>query len=129
IIRKLLTEMDTPRRIVISRDVIGAALVMTVCLAAPLWAAPFFFSTGSANSLLGALARRPSPGKVETETADDFILQQTTVINSATIVGLVPAGTPVDTIRDVEVEVYRVFAADSDVNRTSGAPTFSTPAV
>jgi hypothetical protein len=66
---------------------------------------------------------------VETETADDFVLQETTVIKSATITGLLPTGTPLDNIRDVEVEVYHVFSADSDVSRTSGPPAFSTPAV
>jgi hypothetical protein len=29
----------------------------------------------------------------------------------------------------VDIEVYRLFPADSDVNRTSGPPTFSTPQV
>jgi hypothetical protein len=29
----------------------------------------------------------------------------------------------------VRVEIYRIFPNDSDVNRTSGSPTFSTPLV
>ena len=61
----------------------------------------------------GAASRRASPGKLETETADDFVLQQTTVINRATITGLVPLGTPVENIKEVEVEVYHVFPLDS----------------
>src|SRR5262249_52443223 len=56
-------------------------------------------------------------------------LQETTVITQATIFGLIPTGTPVENIRDVEVEVYHVFPRDSDVGRTSGPPTFSTLAV
>src|SRR5215510_3626882 len=129
--KNVLNAMSTPRRIVISRgSLIGAALAMAACLATPIWAAPFFFTTGSPSGLLvlGALSRRPSAGKIETETADDFALQETTVIQTATITGLIPAGTPVDDIKDVEVEVYHVFSADSDVSRTSGPPTFSTPA-
>ena len=115
---------------VISRGgLIGAALALTACLATPLWAEPFFFSTGSPNGLLGSLSRRPSPGKVETETADDFVLPETTVITQATIFGLVPAGTPLENIRDVEVEVSHVFPLDSDVGRTSGPPMFSTAQV
>jgi hypothetical protein len=99
-------------------------------VATPLWAAPFLFSTGNPTTLLGTLSRRPSPGKIETETADDFLLQETTVIKSATIVGLVPAETPLDNIKDVEVEVYEVFSKDnSDASRTSGPPLFSTAAV
>jgi hypothetical protein len=108
---------------------IAAALALSVCLTTPLWASTFFFATGTPNGLLGALSRRPSPGKIETETADDFLLQETTVITHATIFGLLPVGTPLDNIRDVEVEVYNIFPADSDVARTSGPPTFSTSAV
>src|SRR5262249_19093548 len=40
--------------------------------------------------------------------------------------GLVPTGA---TIQQVVLEIYRVFPADSDVSRTSGAPTFSTAQV
>jgi hypothetical protein len=122
--------MRTTRKAVISRgSLIGAVLALTACLGTPLWASPFFFATGGPNGLLGALSRRPSPGKVETETADDFVLQETTVITQATIFGLIPVGTPVENIRDVEVEVYHVFPLDSDVGRTSGPPTFSTAQV
>jgi len=118
--------MRTTRKAVISRgSLIGAALALAACLATPLWAAPFFFSTGSPKDLLGALSR-PRTGGVETETADDFVLQDTTVIKSATITGLIPVGTPLENIRDVEVEVYHVFPTDSDQDRTSGPPNFST---
>src|SRR5262249_22131163 len=122
--------MRTIIKAVISRgSLIGAALALTACLATPLWAAPFFFSTGNPNGALGALSRRPSAGSSETETADDFFLQETTVITQATIFGLIPTGTPVENIRDVEVEVYHVFPRDSDVGRTSGPPMFSTAQV
>jgi hypothetical protein len=111
---KVVNAMTTPRKVVISRGGLIAGLVfLTACLATPLWAAPFFFATGSPNGLLGALSRRPSPGKVETETADDFVLQVPTVITHATIFGLLPAGMPLDTIKDVEIEVYHVFPLDS----------------
>jgi hypothetical protein len=115
---------------VISKAIlIGAALALSACLTTPLWASTFFFATGSPNGQLGALSRRPSAGKIETETADDFFLQETTVITQATIFGLIPVGTPLNNIRDVEVEVYHIFPEDSDVARTSGPPTFSTPKV
>jgi hypothetical protein len=113
-LNRFLNRMTTPRRIVISRGgLITGMLVLTACLATPLWAGPFFFGTGSPNGLLGALSRRPSPGNVETETADDFVLQVPTVIFHATIFGLLPAGTPLDNIKDVEIEVYHVFPLDS----------------
>ena len=128
---RFLNVMSTPRKVVISRaGLIAGMLFLSTCLTTHLWATPpFFFATRSPNRLLGALSQRPSPGKVETETADDFFLQETTVITHATIFGLLPVGTPVDNIRNVEVEVYHIFPEDSDVARTSGPPTFSTPAV
>jgi hypothetical protein len=61
--------------------------------ATSLWSADFSFTTGNPDGLMGAASRRASPGKLETETADDFTLDQTTVIGRATIVGLVPSGT------------------------------------
>jgi hypothetical protein len=112
--KKFLNGMTIPRKVVISRGGLAAgALVLTLCLSAPLWSAPFFFATGSPNGLLGALSRRPGPGKVETETADDFFVQVPTVITQATIFGLLPAGTPLESIKDVEIELYHVFPLDS----------------
>ena len=97
----------------------GARLAFGMWVATSLWAAPFSFTTGTPDGRLGALSRRASPGKLETETADDFILQQTTVITQAKIAGLVPLGTPLENIKEVEIEVYHVFALDS-ANPPSG---------
>jgi len=82
-------------------------------LTTPAWADPFFFTTGNADGRLGALSRSESPGKVETETADDFTLTETTVINGATITGLINA--PLANITNVEVELYHKFPLDSVV--------------
>jgi hypothetical protein len=77
-----------------------------------------------------ATASRPgSAGKIEIESADDFVLTSQTNLTSATFTGLLPTGAPLSNIVDVRVEIYRVFPADSDVNRTSGPPTFSTDRV
>lgn len=73
----------------------------------------FFVSTGNTDGKVGALSRRPSAGKVETETADDFVLNQTTVINGATITGLISPATSFANITDVEVEMYHRFPLDS----------------
>jgi hypothetical protein len=70
-------------------------------------------STGNPDGKLGALSRRPSTGKVETETADDFFLKQTTVISGASISGLISPATPLANIVNVEVEMYHVFPLDS----------------
>src|SRR5713101_1163821 len=84
-----------------------------VWLATSAYAAAFSFSTGNPDGRLGALSRPPSAGELETVTADDFILTDTTVITGATISGLLTSGaTPAD-IGNVEVEVYHVFDADS----------------
>ena len=74
-----------------------------------------------------ATATRPgSAGVFEIESADDFVLTHSTSITDATFTGLIPSGaSPTKVI----VEIYRVFPALSDVGRTSGPPTFSTPNV
>src|SRR5215470_15402296 len=53
--------------------------------------------------------QRASPGKIETETADDFTLRQTTVITQpknrrAGALGRVP-----ENIKEFEIEAYHVF--------------------
>jgi hypothetical protein len=88
----------------------------------PAWAATFSFTTGNPDGLMGAASRRASPGKLETETADDFTLDQTTVIRRATIVGLVPSGTRPQDIKEVEVEVYHVFPLDSAMPPSGKVP-------
>lgn len=90
-----------------------AALLFTAgaCVTAPAWADQFFFTTGNADGALGALSRSDSPGKIETETADDFILTQTTVISGATITGMLLVADVAD-IANVEVEVYHRFPED-----------------
>jgi hypothetical protein len=91
----------------------AAALVVGMLVATPAWAENFFFAAGAPDGKLGALSRRPSPGKLETETADDFVLAETTVITRATITGLIPLGSPLENIKDVEIELYHVFPLDS----------------
>jgi len=89
-------------------------MMVSILLIAQLaTAATFSFTPGDPDGKVGALSRRASPGKIETETADDFVLQQTTIINKATIKGLLPADTDVTKINDVEVEIYHVFPFDS----------------
>ncbi len=113
----------------IARSIPLVAIAMLIGFAHPALAGPFFFSTGSPDGLIGTLSRPASGATIQTETADDFILSQPTRINSATFTGLIPTGTPVGSITQVEIEFYHVFPADSDVGRTSGPPTFSTPQV
>lgn len=92
---------------------LSAMITAGMGLATSASAASFFFTTGNTDHLLGALARSESAGKIETETADDFFLTETTIINGATITGLINA--PVTNITNVEVEMYHVFPLDSVV--------------
>jgi hypothetical protein len=85
-------------------------------------AVPFSFSTGSPNGLIATGSRPESPGKIEIESADDFLLTSPTRINSATFTGLITGGTTADISR-VVVEIYRVFPNDSDTGRTFNVPT------
>jgi hypothetical protein len=75
---------------------------------------PFSFTTGNPDGLMATLSRVASPGKLETETADDFVTPAgTTTINKATFIGLLPSGTPLSAVTQVEIELYHVFPIDS----------------
>ena len=68
------------------------------------------------------MASRPSsPGKIENETGDDFILGSETDITSASFTGLVTGNAPI--LGEVVVEIYRLFPNDSDTARTIQVPT------
>ena len=114
---------------IVRLSLVAVTVTVAVFLATLSWADPFSFSTGSPDGRLGALSQPPNLGRLETETADDFPLTETTSITTATVVGLVPTGTSLANISNVEIEVYHIFPKDSDVGRTSGPPTFSTTGV
>jgi hypothetical protein len=106
------------------------AAAVSILAVSSAWAdAPFFFSTGNVTNAIAMASRPDAPGMPEIEAADDFLLSQPTSITSATFTGLVTSGAALSTIDAVAVEIYRIFPLDSDVGRTSGAPTFSTSQV
>src|SRR6266481_8068005 len=118
-----MDRMNITRRLMRSiLSVTAARLAFGMWVATSAFAAPFSFTTGNPDGLMGAVSRRASPGKLETETADDFTLDQTTVIRRATIVGLVPPGMQPQDIKEVEVEVYHVFPLDSAVPPSGNVP-------
>jgi hypothetical protein len=88
--------------------------------------AAFNFSTGAPDGLVGTGSRpaAASNNNIELESADDFILPSETSIDHVTFTGLLPANA---TATDVVIEFYRVFPKDSNVARTTGAPTFAVP--
>lgn len=88
--------------------------------ALPAWAGPFFFSTGNPDGRMATGSRPDSPSGIEIESADDFLLTRTTIINHATFVGLLPPGA---NVRQVRVEIYQVFPFDSNTSRTPNVPT------
>ena len=93
-----------------------SALLLLVSQAS---AGTFSFSTGDPDGKIGTLSRPSSAGKIQTETADDFILTETTLINQATFTGLLPSEAPLTSIGNVEIEIYHVFPNDS-ANPPSG---------
>ena len=109
-----------------------AVLVVAALLtwSGPALAVPFFFSTGNTDGKIATASRPSSTGKIEIESADDFVVTGGNLsLTSATFQGLIPTGSSLSGIGSVGVEIYRVFPLDSDVTRTSGAPTFSTSQV
>jgi len=104
----------------------GAVLTLTAigfCGTAAAQDTQVLVNTGNTDRKLGALSRRPSLNKAETETADDFDLKQTTVLTGATITGLISPAIPLANVANVEVELYHVFPEDSVADRTPQVPT------
>ena len=113
----------THAKVAISVSVIG------LLFAFPAAADTTFFSTGNPDGKIATASRPSTAGKFEIESADDFVLTHSTSITDATFTGLLTGGATLSSVGDVRVEIYRVFPKDSDVGRTSGPPTFSTPEV
>jgi len=90
-----------------------ALSLFTTITCLPSAADSFFFSTGNPDGKIATLSRPASPGKLETETADDFVLNQATTINQATFTGMLPTGASLTSVTDVEIELYHVFPKDS----------------
>src|ERR1700724_244007 len=89
----------------------GIAALMFAAVAMPLPAAAdaFVFNTGNPDGLMATATRPESPGKFEIETGEDFALTQETLITGAAFTGLIPSGASISDIKNVGVEVYRVF--------------------
>jgi len=103
----------------LSANKITAGTLALLLLGLQASAASFTFSTGDPDGKVATLSRPSTPGKIQTETADDFVLTQSVVISQATFTGLLPVGAPLTSIGGVEVEIYHVFPADS-ANPPSG---------
>jgi hypothetical protein len=115
------TTNTTPTSRQVSRFFSGA--VTLLLLVSQASADTFFFSTGNPDGKIATLSRPPSPGKQQTETADDFFITNSIVITQATFAGLVPSGTALSAISQVEVEVYHVFPLDTAFPLSTNVPT------
>jgi len=73
----------------------------------------FFFTTGNPDGQMATLSRVASTGKIQTETADDFILNHSTTLTQATFIGLIPTNASLSSVSQVEIEFYHVFPKDS----------------
>jgi hypothetical protein len=111
------------------RLLVLAVTAMAVAGTTPALGGLFTFSTGNPDGLMGTASRPGGAGILEIESADDFITTATTSITGATFTGLFTGGATSANIGSIDVEIYRVFPVDSNVGRTSGPPTFSTPNV
>ena len=97
----------------ILKTVLVAASIAGLLVVAPVAATPFFFSTGLPDGKIATLSRTASTGKLETETADDFVTTAPIVITNATFTGLLSGGATPANVLDVEIELYHVFPMDS----------------
>jgi hypothetical protein len=123
---------ETPRPSASVRPGIAAALrSCALALAAGLAAlpvvstagTPFFFSTGNPDGLIATASRPDSSGKIEIESADDFVLTAQTTLTQATFTGLITSGVAPGTVTGVTVEIYRVFPKDSNFPPSGNVPT------
>jgi len=116
---KTTNEMPALRRLgqfvlaVHSANKTTAGALALLLLAFQTSAASFSFSNGDPDGKIATLSRPSSTGKIQTETADDFMVTQSVVISQATFTGLLPSGAALTSINDVEIELYHVFPGDS----------------
>src|SRR4029453_16718280 len=87
---------------------LGLTLLALILLPPQASATPFAFTTGFPDGKIGTLSRPASAGLIQTETADDFVLNECVLINQATFTGLLPTGAPLSSINRVEIEIYHV---------------------
>ncbi len=101
----------------------GARLTIAMSFAASASAGSFFFSTGDPDGKMATGTRPDTGGQIEIESADDFFPSTSVTLNQATFTGLLPTGAALSDIKQVIVEIYRVFPNDSTVPPSGNVPT------
>lgn len=94
-----------------------ASAILLCAYAVPTKADSVVASTGLPDGKIATASQPSSPGQLEIETADDFLLTQNTSITGGTFYGLLPSGVNVSDVAAVTIEFYRVFPLDSDIIR------------
>jgi hypothetical protein len=94
-----------------------------VAASANATAQSFSFSTGDPDGKMATASRPESAGKIEIEAADDFNLTAPVTINNATFTGLLPSNAQLSDVKEVVVEIYRVFPNDSTQPPSGHVPT------
>ena len=74
---------------------------------------PVLFSTGSPDTAIGMASRPASPGLIEIEAADDFVLNAPATITGGSFWGIVTIPGAMAGITDVVVSFYNIFPLDS----------------
>lgn len=96
-----------------------AALSIAAFMAMPAAADVLLFSTGNPDAKIATLSGPATGGHPETETADDFLFTQSSLITGASFIGMLPVGASLASVNQIQVEIYHVFPVDS-VNPPSG---------
>jgi hypothetical protein len=98
------------------------AIVLSAGMVSAQGTTDFSFSTGDPDGRMAVATRPESHKKIEVEAADDFIFTSTRTITEATFTGMLFNGGRGE-IREVAVEIYRVFPLDSNTVRPIHVPT------
>lgn len=81
------------------------------------------YSNLTLNGQMAAAGRPGSPGVVEIEPADDFILNSGAAVTEIKFIGLIVGAAPVINPASINLEIYRVFPADSTFPPDGKVPT------
>jgi hypothetical protein len=90
------------------RSVSVVILTIGLFAAIPAAANSVIVNTGRPNGLVAMASRPASPGKIEIEAADDFILSGATNVTGGSFVGLLPTGASLSSISEVIGWFWRV---------------------
>jgi hypothetical protein len=100
----------------------ASVLISVTILTSQAVAQSFFFSTGDPDGRIATAGRFSDSGQ-QIESADDFLLDQETLIQHATFTGLLPPGTRANDIEVVDVAIYPVFPENSQNPPSGNVPT------